>query len=332
MAGRPAGAIDVHTHYLAGALAAALERREAPPRIVRSNDEAMIEYGRGNAHPLLSEMTDLELQRRQRAEAGIETAVLSVNLPGVDWFRPADGAAVAREANDELAEICRRGPGRLAALAVLPMQAPEKAAAELERAAEIGLRGAMIYSNVAGQPIDPEPIADLLDVAAERELPLMIHPTYPLSAQAMNAYALIPAVGFLVDTTVAVLRLILGGAYAARPGLRLVLCHAGSLLPQLAGRVDYEAERHNADGRSRLETRPSERLRLLYTDTVCAWPPALRSALELFGPDRLMFGSDYPFWAPARSRETLAGAGLPADVVARIERGNAERLLGPLPA
>jgi aminocarboxymuconate-semialdehyde decarboxylase len=189
----------------------------------------------------------------------------------------------------------------------------------------------MIYSNVAGQPLDPERIADVLDVAADRRLPLMIHPTYPLSAQAMDAYALISTVAFLVDTTVATLRLVLGGAYEGRTELPLVLCHAGSLLPQLAGRVDYEAERHGVTGLGRLEARPSERLRLLYTDTVCAWPPALRSAVDLFGPDRIMFGTDYPFWSPQRSREALAGAGLAAEEVTRIEHGNAERLLGPLP-
>ena len=55
---------------------------------------------------------------------------------------------------------------------------------------------------------------------------------------------------------------------------------------------------------------PSEHLKRLYTDTVCAWGPALDSALAFFGPDRVMFGSDYPFWAPQQTVETLAQASL----------------------
>ena len=323
------GVVDVHTHYLAKAQVKAMEDRSELPRISGSGDNRVIEYGHGNAAALLPAMVDLERQEREMAEASVETAVISVNLPGVDWFPPEDGVAIAKDVNDELADMVRGAGTRLAALAVLPLQAPEPAAAELRRAVGNGLRGAMVYSNVAGAPLDPEALGEVLDAAAELDVPIVIHPTYPLSASTMDAYALIPGLGFLVDTTSAVLRLILGGAYEQRPELKLVLCHAGSLLPQIAGRIDYESERHGARGLGGLDGLPSERMRLLYTDVVCAWPPALRNTVELLGPERIMFGSDYPFWEHGRSRETLDGAGLPADAVARIERDNAVNLFGP---
>lgn len=323
------GVIDVHTHYLAESLLSAMEARAELPRISGSGDRRLIEYGRGNAHVLLPAMVDLERQRRELADGDVDTAVLTVNLPGVDWFSPEDGTAIARDVNDELADLTRADPGRLSALAVLPMQAPDAAAAELRRSVGRGLRGAMIYSNIAGNPLDPRRISDLLDTAAELDVPITIHPTYPLSAPGLDAYALIPTLGFLVDTTAAALRLILGGAFERRPDLKLVLSHAGSLLPQLAGRVDYEAERHGAHGLGALDGLPSERIRLLYTDVVCAWAPALRSTLELLGPDRIMFGSDYPFWEHGRSHAALRDAGFPDETVARIERDNAIRLFGP---
>ena len=322
------GVVDVHTHYLADALVTAMEARSDLPRISGTGDERVIEYGRGNAAALLPAMVDLERQEREMAEASVDLAVITVNLPGVDWFTPADGAAIARDVNDELADLVRAKQDRLAALAVIPLQAPEQAAAELERAVGGGLRGAMIYSNVAGDPLDPETIGAVLDVAAELDVPLMIHPTYPLSAPTMDAYALIPSLGFLVDTTTAALRLILGGAYEERPELKLVLCHAGSLLPQLAGRIDYEAERHGERGLGGLDGKPSERMRLLYTDVVCAWPPALRNTAELVGTDRMMFGSDYPFWEHSRSRDALERAGFEPGESSRIERENAQRLFG----
>jgi predicted TIM-barrel fold metal-dependent hydrolase len=325
------GVIDVHTHYLAEALVSAMEGREALPRISGSGESRVIEYGEGNVHVLMPAMVDLERQQREMEDADVQRAILTVNLPGVDWFDAADGAAIARDVNDELVQLSRDQPDRFLALAVLPMQAPAEAAAELERSVGNGLRGAMIYSNIAGEAVDPVALADLLDVAVALDVPITIHPTYPLSASTLDAYALIPTVGFLVDTTAAALRLILGGAYEGRDELKLVLCHAGSLLPQLVGRIDYEAERHGAHGLGALSgsALPSERIELLYTDAVCASGHALRNTLDLLGAERVMFGSDYPFWEHGRTHDAIEAAELPAETVSKIRTENAERLFRP---
>jgi predicted TIM-barrel fold metal-dependent hydrolase len=257
--------------------------------------------------------------------AGIDFGILSVQVPGVDWFPAADGVAVARDVNDELADITRMHPDRLAALALLPMQAPDEAAAELERAVAAGLKGGVVFSNVAGRDLDQAGVDPVIDAAAALDVPLMIHPTYPLSAAATDAYALIPTLGFLVDTTMAALRLVFGGLYERHPGFKLYLCHAASLLPQIAGRIDYEGTRFPG-GTGKLEALPSERLAQLYTDTVCVWPPALRSTLALVGDERVMFGSDYPFWNAEPSVDAVARAELAAGTRDAVEAGNAERL------
>jgi len=319
------GRVDVHTHYLAPALIAALERRSELPRISESDQGRMIEYGENNIHPVLPRMVDLEGQLHDMDEAGIELAVISVNVPGADWFPAADGVAVARAVNDELAELTAARPDRLAALAILPMQAPDAAAEELRRAVGLGLKGAMVYSNAAGRNLDEPDLRVVFDAAAELDVPIAIHPTFPLSAPAVDAYALIPTIGFLVDTTTATLRLIFDGLYERHPDFKLVVCHAGSLMPQLAGRIDYEASRFDY-GMGKLEAPPSERIRQVYSDVVCVWPPALRSAIELLGDDQIMFGSDYPFWDPARSAATVAALDLPDAQRAAIEGGNARRL------
>jgi aminocarboxymuconate-semialdehyde decarboxylase len=183
----------------------------------------------------------------------------------------------------------------------------------------------MIYSNVAGRHLDEPKLRVVFDAAAQLEAPIYIHPTFPLTAGTVDAYALIPTLGFMFDTTTAALRLVLDGLFERHPDFRLVLAHAGSLLPQLAGRIDYEAARH-ANGRGALSVDPSEHLRLIHTDSVCVWPPALRSTLELLGPERVMFGSDYPFWNPDRSFATLGAAGLDSKTVTAIREVNARRL------
>src|SRR5829696_1286118 len=111
--------IDVHRHYLASPLREALESRSAPPRICETERGAMIEYGRRNGHPLLAAMTDLGLQREAMERDGIEHAVLSVGIPGLDWAAPREGVSLSRQVNDELAGLCRPDPTRLSALAVL---------------------------------------------------------------------------------------------------------------------------------------------------------------------------------------------------------------------
>lgn len=319
--------IDIHTHYLAASLVKALERRTELPRISEGPNGSQIEYGEGNIHPVLTSMGDIDLRLREMDEQGIDVALLSINIPGVDWFPAADGPSVAREVNDELVDVVNGHPNRFAAFATLPLQSPEAAASELERVMASGFCGAMIYSNVAGGPLDDPRLRVVFDTAARLGAPILIHPTYPLTASTVDAYALIPTLGFMFDTTTAAVRLVLDGVYERHPDFRLILAHAGSLLPQLAGRIDYEAERHS-NGRGALSVNPSEHLRLLYTDSVCAWPPALRSALELLGAERMMFGSDYPFWDPQRTLDTLDESGLSDADLNAIHSGNAQRLFG----
>jgi predicted TIM-barrel fold metal-dependent hydrolase len=260
-------------------------------------------------------------------EQGIDLAVLGANVPGVDWFPPADAPAIARDVNDELNDLAAAHPDRLAALATVPMQAPDAAAAELERAVGGGAVGAMIYSNVAGTALDDPVFEVVFDAAAALGVPLYIHPTYPLVAKELDAYALISTLGFLVDTSTAALRLVLGGLYERHPDFALVLAHAGSLIPQLVGRIDYEAARM-PNGMGSLSAPPSETLKLLYTDSVCVWSPALRSTLDLLGPERVMYGSDYPFWDPALGFRALDDAGLGDEVRDRVDGANAERIFG----
>lgn len=307
---------------MTAALLDALEGRSEMPRVVSEGSRRLIEYGPGNGHELYPEMVDVGLQLERMSTDGVELSLLSSNVPGVDWFEPREGVAVARAVNDELAGLVAEHSGRLAGLALLPMRDPEAAARELSRAVDAGLSGGTVFSNVAGSPLDEERFRVVFEHAAALGAPIMIHPTFPLSAKAMDAYALIPTVGFLTDTTVAVLRLILGGAFERDADLRLYLPHAGSLLPQLAGRIDNEAGRLPG-GMGDLTVAPSEQLRLLYTDVVCDWPPALRSCLELLGPDRVMFGSDFPFWQARSSIETLAASGLDTAALAAISYRNA---------
>ncbi len=160
----------MHTHFLTEALISALDSRSDFPRISRSGETIAIEYGAGSAREILPEMIDFEAQQEERRRHGISRSVLSTNIPGVDLLPDHEAAVLARAVNDEMAQLVDDGDGSDAALAVLPINVPEKAAEELERAVSKGLSGAMFYSNLAGRPLDVLALAPLFDTAVLQAL------------------------------------------------------------------------------------------------------------------------------------------------------------------
>jgi predicted TIM-barrel fold metal-dependent hydrolase len=327
--GTVTGPIDVQTHFLPPAVISALEARGEIPRIAHRDGARFVEYGpvRGAAYPLVPEMTDIDLKLDAMDRQGVGMSVLSVNIPGLDWFESADAETIARDTNDELYALVAAHPDRLAAFAALPMQMPDRAAAELQRVIDMGMHGAMLYSNVAGRFLDDAEFDVVFEAAAALDAPLLIHPTYPLSAPLLNVYAFVPVIGFLIDTSTAVLRLLFGGLFDRHPNLRLILGHLGGFIPYMIGRIDYESSRIPG-GLGALQAPPSEHIRKLYVDTVCAWPPGLRLAIDFFGVERILFATDHPFWEPQRTHAALAELRLPGGDLTAIKAGNAAALLG----
>ena len=155
---------------------------------------------------------------------------------------------------------------------------------------------------------------------------MVIHPTLPIDRIAVDAAGLMTTLGFLFDTTACVSRLVISGIYDRHPDLKLLLPHVGSTIPLLLGRFDYEFELMGID--LPFPGRPSEHLRRLYVDCVCESPSALRLAVETFGADHIMFGSDEPFWTAERAAQTLDAARLSASDVEMIRNGTAKVLFG----
>ena len=323
--------VDVHAHYLPAALIEAYARRCDVPRLVERDGARLVDMGGGIAYPLFPEMVDPNRQIELMDVHGVSVSLVTVTPPGIDRLHPREAVAVARACNDELADLGSGSGGRLAALATLPSQRPDAAADELQRAVSIGLRGAQLYSNVDGRRLDEPAFAPVFDVASELDVPIVLHPTTPVGAAAISEYALATTLGFLIETTQCALRLAFEGLYVRHPGFKLVVPHVGAVIPYILGRIDYEAARHPG-GSGVLEEPPSEHLRRFYVDSVCVWPPALRLAIDVLGTDRVLFGTDVPFWEIGDSLAALETLDLPAEAAARICHGNADSLFRLAPA
>src|SRR6185295_7824790 len=235
-----------------------------------------------------------------------------------------------REINDAFARVVRDRKGRFTALATLPLNDPAASVAELERAMkDLGLPGAMVFSNVNHVALADERFAPLWKKADDLGAIIYIHPTDPAGVEAMLEYWLMPLVGFLLDTTLAAATLVFSGVVARHPRIRWVLTHMGGAIPYLAERLD-RGYRAFTDCRQHIDRPPTEYLKDFYYDTVNFNPAAVRLALDFAGPDRILAGSDYPHQIGSIPLmiETIRGLDVDDEVKRKIFGGNAAALLG----
>jgi predicted TIM-barrel fold metal-dependent hydrolase len=317
--------IDIHSHYMPKELARALERRSKAPRIFQRDGKPFVEYGAGSITPLTPVFSDPELIIERMDEAGIDHAVLSVTIPGVDCLDADAGVEVADASNYETAEIVAQHPDRFSGLATVPLQAPDQAVEVLQRALAIGLKGAMIYSNVAGGHLDEPSRRVFFDTAGSLGVPIMLHPTYPLCAPSVMKGGMIEIAGFLFDTTTAALRLVIDGLYDRHPDFKFIVPHAGSLIPYFVGRIDHFG-RARPGSTGNIQGEAGEHIRKFYVDSVCEWAPAMRFCCDFFGVDRIMHGSDHPFWPMPFGPRLLDELELSAEDRAKIDHENAARV------
>ncbi len=176
---------------------------------------------------------------------------------------PDIAVADARAAGDFLADIIKEHPERFAGLAAIPMQDPSKAAAELRRAIDIGLHGALVNDHTLGHYLDEPQYAPFWETLQDLDVPLYIHPNavpadnwkvvqgYPGMDTAMWSWA--PRTGGHA------IRLILGGVFDRYPNARVILGHMGEFLPFQLTRLDSRYE--VLDFKHPLEKLPSEYFR-----------------------------------------------------------------------
>jgi hypothetical protein len=323
--------VALEEHFTAPALVQRIDRSlvsrrgfrpRTPPAIGPNPLELLPEIGAGR----LSSMD----------EAGITVQVLSNTGPGPDLVPGPDGIALARDMNDHLAKAVARYPDRFAGFAVLPMQSPDAAAAELVRAVgQLGFVGALINGTTQGRFLDHASYDGLLAAAVDLDVPIYVHPHLAPDAVrqayfgdlAPGASRVLEAAGWgwHAETALHVLRLVLAGTLDRHPRLKLIIGHMGEMLPMMLARADDVFALDIAHLK-----RPISRAILdqvwITTSGIFTEPPFL-AALLTFGIDRIMFSVDYPYAANAKGRAFLDRLSLaPADM-ARLTHANADALL-----
>jgi aminocarboxymuconate-semialdehyde decarboxylase len=142
----------------------------------------------------------------------------------------------------------------------------------------------------------------------------------------MEDYGLVSTVGFLYDTTLTMLRIIMSGLLDRYPGLKFVLPHLGSVIPYIEARIDKIRDRPPSL-KTRIHSLPSEFFKRVYVDTVSLHEPSLRMANESLGSGRILFGCDCPFWGLGEGLDSIRNLHLPDEDQRNIFHRNAETIL-----
>ena len=261
-------------------------------------------------------------------ERHIDVHALSLTTPMVYWASPALGVALSQAFNDAAAAAHRRHPQRLYGLAMVPMQAPELALRELERAAKLpGMKGMYLATNVNGEELDERKFWDVYAKCEELGWTIFLHPVDTIGQDRTKKYYLKNLCGNPYDTGVAVAHLIFGGVMDRFPKLGFNLPHAGGTFPWLIGRWD-----HGTKVRPELKHMkqpPSSYVKRFTYDTIGHDDRINAALVKLVGADRVTLGSDYCFDMglddPLAALERIAG--LSDEDRGRIAGGNALKLL-----
>jgi aminocarboxymuconate-semialdehyde decarboxylase len=240
--------------------------------------------------------TDVNTRLADMDRRGIDVSVLS--LPPtlfLYWVDATENIHAMRWANDALAEMISQGRGRLAGLASLPMVDPRAAAEELHRAVtELGLRGALIGTQVEGHSLDEESFHPVWKAAADLGVPIVLHPYYLGHESGYERFYLTNLLVNPLQTALAAAQLILTGTLARFTETRFMLVHGGGFLPYQIGRIDH-GWHVRPETRASLAGLPSEEFGRLYFDSVTHHDGALAWLVDLVGADKVVLGTDLPF-------------------------------------
>lgn len=316
--------IDCQSHLFAPELIALMEKRQDSPRVYRKGEDLFVVVGQWHRR-IIPKLIDVEAKLADMDQAAIEMTALSTNDPGPELFG-TEGPVAARIANDFIAGVVKQHPKRFFGLAVLPLQEMRAAITELDRCVgRLGMKGILLYSNLGRKFPDLPEFRPLFQRAEELDLPIVLHPAYPMTYEATKEYEMTAGLGLMFDTTIALTRLILAGVLDQHPKLKLVCPHVGGTLPYLIGRIDHQTQVLKR-GAENIKRPPSEYLRQIYLDTVSPLPMAIRYAYDFVGPDRLLFASDHPWVDPKLITTNVVGLKLPSTDEKKIFGDNARRL------
>jgi len=297
-------------------------------------------------------LVDLDERFRQMDEFGEYRQVINMaGAPVHDLGSPQTSRDMARLGNESLAELVREHPDRFVGFtACLPLDDPDAAIEEYVYARnELGSLGAQIHTHVHGRPLDGHEFDPLYEAVAQSGGLLQIHPcrtaTWPdYPTETRSRYEIWWAFGWEYDLSAFMARAVFSGVLERHSSLKLLIHHAGAMVPHFSGRVgpgwDQLGMRTPEDRQEDvtgypLTKRPVEYFKQMYVDTALFGAShALRCSIDFYGIEHVLFGSDSPYGPPRHGGylkptiESIDRLELSESEREAVYHANAGRLLG----
>ena len=332
---------DVHTHVYPDSYISLLRSRKtvpyvfdppsgaAPRLIILSSDDDPSRPQELRGRPLDPAYSSWDAKRSFMKLHGINLSVVSLANPWLDFVEdPTEAVEWARKVNDDLENVCQESNAKdhgaeickLYAFGSLPLKASaEQVEEEISRIKGLKhIKGVIIGTSGLGKGLDDPAMEPIWNALQKNKTMVFLHPHYGLPDEAFGGKEIVArsghvlplALGFPLETTIAVARMYLAGVFDRYEGLQMLLAHSGGTLPFLAGRiqscVDHEREfKQNGGPRQGPIKGIWDVLKTnIYLDAVIYGSVGLNAAIETSkSTDRVLFGTDHPFFPPLDSED-----------------------------
>ncbi len=290
--------VDIHSHVLVPAAADLVRPHLTPdPRASTYTEETRI-LSRRQDEDRTPNLTNLDLRMRDFASMGLDAQVISPAPPQCYYSVPPEiGTQAARLINEGVAAIAARMPDRIpAAMGSVALQAGGAAAAEeLEYCmTTLGLKGVEVLAHVNDLELSDPGFEPFWASAEKLGAVVFIHPASFTEPRRFGRFYFSNVIGNPLDTTMALHHLIFDGVLERYPDLKIIASHGGGYLPAYAGRIDH-AWGARSDAHGDLPKPPSFYLKKIYLDTIVFTPHQLEALVNLFGVEKILLGTDYPY-------------------------------------
>lgn len=330
--------IDTHAHVVPRALFQMLRRNGGNFGVELSGDDRcpiVRLAGSTYVSPLPMFLTNTETRIEMMNRQGIDMQILAGWAAFSGYTMPPElGVKFSELQNETIAELVASNPGRYAGAANVPLQDPASAIKVLQRARhEYGFRAAQIATYLGPDRFLDDPALDRFWAAAqEMKTFLIFHPYAEERPAGLNDFFLHNCVGYPLQTTIAVARMMFSGVFSRFPDLLIKLPHAGGFLPYQIERLQHAADFRSEPRSKGFTGNPIDVLKQLYFDSITFSPATLRYLVDLVGADRLVLGSDYPFEMGEVDPVATVTAAVPEPARAAVLGGTVQRIMDLSPS
>ena len=230
-------------------------------------------------HPQLADMG----ARRQFWDGETRQIIAPVHISPEEYCESRQAAQLCLQANEELMALVRQHRDMFrAGVALVPMSQPDIVEEIIREQVQLSteLVGVQLFTRSCGKSIADPLFAPIFQLCAQAHIPIWLHPVFEVRKPDNNLIF-----SWEYETSQAMLQLVQAGVLRQYPDLVIITHHAGAMVPYFAERITHMLPEEQAADFAKF-----------YVDTaILGNPKALELAVDYYGVDHVLFGTDAPF-------------------------------------